>query len=56
MMNDKYVIARARRLMDEYEDDNAREVATQALDLFEAALIGCTRTKEALERDQSNDV
>ena len=56
MMNPAYVVGKARRLLEDYQDDNAREVATQALDIFEQALIGCTPTKEAVERDGCNDV
>jgi len=56
MMNPTYHVNKCRQLLEEYEDDNAREVAAQALDIFEAALTGCTPTKEALERDQCNGV
>lgn len=53
MMNPKYHFSRMRELLDEFGPSRERSLAATKLDECEMWLARCTRTAEALERDQT---
>lgn len=54
VINPKYVMNRARTLVDEYKPSRERSLAITKLDEFEMWLSKCEPTEEALNRDGAN--